>query len=369
MRVLVIADRFGTDVDRSATQVAADVAQGWMSAAPHDDVEQHALSDGGAGFLDAVIPMATHTDPVVIEGPYRKSLMDSGSVPAQIATVGQTAYIEAAHVIGRHLAPAGLDAAQHLSGSSAGVGELLLAARETGARRIVLGVGTDVACHDGGRGLLEAVGAGPDLRDLLKVCRHWAEVSLVLASTSQMPLTGFHGASAALVTEHDLTPLASQEQEALLGAFTEVVNAALGGQRSPDLLTGAARRREREPGGGVGGGVGYAMQILGAQTVPGAALLLQDLDLESRLSGALVVLVTQRYDWHSVGSGVVADAARAALDAAAPTVLLAEEVLVGRREGMSLGISGTYALRPAETLARLASRVAKTWSPPPRSGS
>ncbi len=78
------------------------------------------------------------------------------------------------------------------------------------------------------------------------------------------------------------------------------------------------------------------------------------------------MLVTQRYDWHSIASGVVADTARIALDAACPAVLLAEEVLVGRREGMSLGISGSYALRAGETMSHMGARVARTWSPPPR---
>lgn len=366
MRVLVVADRFGPGDGRSATQVAAAVAAGWLQGAPHDEVEPFALSDGGAGFIDAVTELAQETAPVVIDGPFRGSVGDPGPVPAQIVVAGGTAYIEAAHVVGRHLLTAEMNSVGDPQASSAGVGELLLAARATGAQRIVVGVGIDVACHDGGRGLLQALGAGQEMQALPQVCREWSSVALVLATSSQMPLTGFHGASAALTSEHGVSPQLSQQMEGEMGAYTETVDAALGGPRSPDLLTGAARRREREPGAGVGGGIGYALQVLGAQTVPGAALLLRDLDVESRLMGALVVLVTQRYDWHSIGAGVVAETARAALDAACPAVLLAEEVLVGRREGMSLGISGSYGLRSAETLTHMSARVARTWSPPPR---
>lgn len=366
MRVVVVADRFGPGDGHSARQMASEVAQGWSSGAPHDQVESFALSDGSAGFVDAVSARADETSPVVIDGPFRGAGAASEPVPAQIALAGETAYIEAAHVVGRHLVPPELDLAGSFGASSAGVGELLTAARATGARRIVVGVGIDVACHDGGRGLLEALGAGPRLEALPQVCRDWSGHTLVLATASSMPLTGFHGASAALASEHGVSPRVSQQMEGEMGAYTEIVDAALGGVRSPDLLTGAARRRERESGAGVGGGLGYALQILGAQTTPGASLLLEDLDIESRLSGALIVLVTQRYDWHSIGSGVVADTARAALGAACPTVLLAEEVLVGRREGMSLGISGSYALRAAETMPQLSARVARTWSPPPR---
>ncbi|MGB3763648.1 MAG: glycerate kinase [Ornithinimicrobium sp.] len=366
MRVLVVADRFGPGDGRSARQMATDVAGGWASGAPHDDVDSFALSDGSAGFVDAVSALADATSPVVIDGPFRGIGVECEPVPAQIVLAGDTAYIEAAHVVGRHLVPPEMDLAESFRASSAGVGELLAAARATGAQRIVVGVGIDVACHDGGRGLLQALGAGPDLEALPEVCRDWSGLTLVLATASSMPLTGFHGTSAALASEHGVSPEFSQQMESEMGAYTETVDAALGGIRTPDLLTGAARRREREAGAGVGGGLGYALQILGAQTTPGAALLLDDLDVEQRLSGALVVLVTQRYDWHSIGSGVVADTARAALAAACPTVLLAEEVLVGRREGMSLGISGSYALRSTETMSQLSARVAKTWSPPPR---
>ena len=62
----------------------------------------------------------------------------------------------------------------------------------------------------------------------------------------------------------------------------------------------------------------------------------------------------------------VADTARAALETATPTVVLADSVAVGRREGMSLGVSGSYERRPGEALGDLAARVARTWTPAPR---
>ena len=60
---------------------------------------------------------------------------------------------------------------------------------------------------------------------------------------------------------------------------------------------------------------------------------------------------------------------------ATPAVALAGQVLIGRREAMALGLSGTYAVaeRPDEvevamsdpvgTLRARAARVAATWSP------
>ena len=70
--------------------------------------------------------------------------------------------------------------------------------------------------------------------------------------------------------------------------------------------------------------------------------------------------------------------AQAALEAATPCIVIAGQVLVGRREGMGIGLSGMYAVAadptqeqaavadPVGTLANRAARVARTWSPPPR---
>ncbi len=358
VRVVIVADRFGGQLGAPAAAQA--IAHGWCRQAPHDDVEAHPLSDGAAGFLDAVTALpGVSTVPVVVDGP------GGGEVPAQIALregdgAVRTAYLDASHAAGRHLAnEAALARPERLS--SAGVGQLLLAAREQDVGRIVLGV-ADLACHDAGLGLLQALGAGEDLTGLPAVVQQWRGTSLVLAVATQAPLTGFHGASAALGSEHGVDALKTQELEGLVGRLTERVEGVL--PSSKDLLTGARRRPERKPGAGAGGGVGYAVQLLGARTAPGAQLLLDEIGLRDRLAGALVVLATARYDGRTVHDGVVAEVATAALDAASPTVVLAEQVLVGRREGMSLGVSGSYGLRAGEDLGDLAARVARTWSPP-----
>lgn len=354
---MIVADRIGEQL--GAPTAARAIADGWRRRAPHDEVEAHPMSDGGPGFLDAVTALpGVSTVPVVVDGP------SGGEVPAQIAVregAVHTAYLDASHAAGRHLVDrTALTRPDRLS--SAGVGRLLLAARELGAQRIVLGVG-DLACHDAGIGLLRALGAGDDLVGLRDVVHAWRGVSLLLATATRAPLTGFDGASAALGSEHGLPAPLTQQLERHIGEQTDRVDRALPSPK--DLLTGVRLRPGREPGAGAGGGVGYAVQLLGARTEPGARLLLEETGVGARLAGALVVLATGRYDGRTVHDGVVAETASAALEAAAPTVVLAGEVLVGRREGMSLGVSGSYGMRAGEDLSDLAARVARTWSPPP----
>ena len=362
-RVVVVVDRSG---DRLPPGTEETVAQGWRTAAPHAQVETHLLHDGGAGFAAVVAeraasagaPVATH--PVLVPDPAGRE------VPAAVTVVGEgagaTAYLDTAQVVGRHL----VDAARLADPgglSSAGVGILLRRARGLGARRVVVGAGP-AAAHDGGRGLLTALGAGPDLEHLAAVREEWADVALVLATTSEASLLGFHGASASL-GELGVAPTVTQRLETELGMLSDRVNALLPPPR--DLLTGLPRRPERSPGSGVAGGIGFALQLLGARTDTGPRLLLEELGVGPRLPGGLVVLVTDTYDWTTIHAGVVPDAARAASEAASPTVVLAREVAGGRREGMSLGVSGSYGLRAGEELADLAARVARTWTPtPPR---
>lgn len=367
-RVVVVADRSG---DRLPPGTAAAVAEGWAARAPHAQVEAHESSDGGAGLAALVADrLGGSTQPVLVPSP------SGGDVPAAITLArpgpeagaggepedgaGRTAYLDTAEVAGRHLV--GAERLRDPEGlSSAGVGRMLRHARDLGARRIVVGVGP-LACHDGGLGLLAELGAGDDLARLAEVRREWAGTRLVLATTTEASLLGFHGASAGL-GELGVAPEVTQRLENSLGGLTDRVNAVLPPQQ--DLLTGLPRRPDRLLGAGAGGGVGYALHLLGARTDTGARLLLDELGIRHRLPGALLVLVTEAYDHQTVHAGVVADTARAALESGTPAIVLAREVAVGRRDGMSLGVSGSYPARAEEDLAALAGRVARTWTPPP----
>lgn len=358
-RVVVVADRCG---ELTAHDAARAVAEGWAARAPHVDVEAHGLHSGGAGLPEVVLhALGGTTEPVLVPGP------DGQDVPAAITWVEEkgrrTAYLDTAQVAGRHLAapdrlvdPAGL--------TSAGVGRLLLLARERGAERIVVSVG-DLATHDAGMGLLAELGAPPDdLGRLRQVRDDWRGVPLVLLAPDEATLLGFHGASARLGERYGVDGEVTQRLETSFGELTDRVNQALPPTR--DLLTGLARRPEREPGSGAGGGVGYALQLIGARTDVAARFLLDELEVRPRLAAAsLLVVVTGSFDGDTVHDGVVPEVASAALDTATPTVLLAEQVQVGRREGMSLGISGSYELRSGEGMPQLAARVARTWTPAP----
>jgi glycerate kinase len=385
VRVLIAPDCFTGTL--SAGQAAEAIAQGWRRSAPQDDLTLVPLSDGGPGFLDVLSSaLGGTTISVTVVDPLGRP------VPAAILMVDlggtRTAYIESAQACGLHLLADG--ERNPMVTSTYGVGELIEAAVSGDATRVVIGLGGS-GTNDGGAGMLAALGAGdPDalavggakLRDLdddalhglIRLRDRLRAVELVLATDVDSPLLGFHGASAVFAPQKGATAEMAQELESALGRFTEVVCRVVPAGR--DLLTGKEMRLDREPGAGAAGGLGYGLLLLGGRRVSGVQAVLEAVDFDVLVQATdLVVTGEGTFDWQSLRGKVVAGVAQAALARAKPTVVIAGQSLVGRRETMALGISGTYAVAanpgqvaaaladPAGTLSARTARVATTWSP------
>ena len=386
VRVLIAPDSFGSTL--GPVQAATAMAQGWLDAAPHDELELLPLSDGGPGFLDVLARAlggttvaTTVSDPLGREVPAAVLIVDDGG--------RRTAYVEACQATGLHLLAA--DERDPGLTSTWGVGELLETAVAEGARRVVVGVGGG-STNDGGAGLLAALGAGPDsalargglaladapddaLLALPAVLDRFADVEIVLATDDETPLLGLQGTSAVEAPRKGASPEQAQALEAALGHFTDLVVRALP-SIPVDLLTGRPRRMEREVGAGAAGGLGYALLVLGARRVGGVDQVLRDCGFRVAVARSdLVVTGAGKVDWSTLRGSVVSGVAAATLETGRPTVLVAGECLVGRRETMSLGLAGTYAVAdtprdveamvadPVATLAARTARVARTWSP------
>ena len=385
MHVVIAPDCFTGTL--TATQAAGAIAAGWSQSAPRDILTLVPLSDGGPGFLDVMVRAVegeviatTVADPLGREVPASILVADQAGV--------RTAYLESAQACGLHL----LSASERDPAltSTYGVGQLLRAARDSGARRIVVGLGGS-GTNDGGAGLLAALGAGsrddlgrgglalrdlgPDALDGLDaVRRDWAGIELVAATDVDNPLLGLHGASATFAPQKGASPQGAQDLEGALGHFADRLWRHL--PAGTDLLTGRARRLDREPGAGAAGGLGYGLFVLGGHRRSGVELILESIGFRDLVAAAdLVVTGEGCFDWQSLHGKVVAGVAGIALTTATPVVVIAGQVLVGRREGMSLGLSGMYAVAsdprqeeaafadPVGTLRERAARVARTWSP------
>ncbi len=386
MHVLIAPDSFTGTL--TATQAAEAMAQGWRETAPEDLLTLMPLSDGGPGFLDVLAGSVLDTSTVVV------TVADplGREVPAAVLLTGaggrRTAYVEAAQAVGLHLLAA--DERNPAVTSTWGVGQLLEAALAEGAERIVVGMGGS-ATNDGGAGMLARLGAGSvedlgrgglalaglgddALPGLASVRARFAGTEILVASASDAPLLGFHGASAVHAPRKGASPELAQQLESALGRLTEVVHRTV--PPRTDLMTGQPRRVEHEPGAGAGGGLGYALMLLGARRVSGVEEVLGAVGFPGMVAAAdLVVTGEGCFDWQSLRGSVIAGVAGTGLESATPTLVVAGQVSVGRRDAMALGLSGTYAVAetPAEveaavadpvgTLAARMARIATTWSP------
>ncbi|MDQ1676982.1 MAG: glycerate 2-kinase [Actinomycetota bacterium] len=367
----MVPDSFGGTL--SAAQAAEAVALGWADGAPHDRVDPRPLSDGGPGFVEVLhatvggdLLTLTVSDPL------------GRPVPATVLLAGGTAYVESAQACGLHHLAA--DERDPRVASSYGVGLLLAAAVEAGARRVVVGLGGS-ATNDGGAGMYAALGAPPLGADglalpyggaALAACAGLGGVpalrgaEVVLASDVDNPLLGLHGASAVYGPQKGADRADVLLLDAALQTWAEVLVADLPGC-PPDLAT--------LPGGGAAGGLGAALLAVGGHREPGIELVRTLVGLDDAMDRAdLVITGEGSFDSQSLRGKVVSGVAGAALERGVPCLVLAGQVHVGKREAAAAGIEAAYSLaehagsvdealrRPAEALRSLAARVAKEWS-------
>jgi glycerate kinase len=288
------------------------------------------VADGGDGTL-AVLLRATpgsRGQPLRVTGPL------GAPVDARLGWLdASTAVVELAEAAGLRLVPAG--ALDPLHATTYGVGELIRAALDGGARRLVLGVGGS-ATSDGGAGLLAALGArlldarGRDLApgggalpglarvDLDGLDPRLRRCRIEVAADVRSPLLGPRGAAATFGPQKGATPADVARLDAALGHFARLAAAA----------AGADPARAAEPGMGAAGGASFALAVLcGAVVVRGAPLVCDLVGLDAALRGAALALTGEgRLDASTAEGKAPAEVARRAAAAGVPCVALAGSV-------------------------------------------
>ena len=357
MRVLIAPDSFAGTL--TAVEAAAAIAEGWRRHAPADDLDLAPMADGGQGFVDVLHAAVGGTVlAVTVTGPH------GTPVPATLLVAGDTAYVEAVQACGPHLLDGPVETA-----TTRGVGELLAAALDAGATRVVVGLG-GTGAMDGGAGMLAALGAtgpldggaaglaGVGAVDLAPARERVAGVDLVAATDVDSPLTGLFGAP--------------KTAGPSVGLAEDLVPAVDGWLEAWAVATD--RRTSLEKGAGAAGGIGFGLLLLGAARAPGIGLVVDAVDLAGRARAAdLVVTGEGAFDFSSRSGKVPYGVAEVAAEALRPCVAVAGQVLVGSREMRALGIESAYSVvdlvgeerafaDPAGALADLAERVARTWS-------
>ncbi len=368
MRIVIAPDEFKGSL--TAPAAARAIAEGWAQTAPEDVLDLCPMSDGGPGFVDTLAAaLGGELISATVSGPL------GAPVPAALLLVDDVVYVESAQACGIHLIET--TAQDPRVTTSFGVGELLRIAVSLRPKKIVVGLGGS-GTNDGGAGLLAALGATADVElgaggsglagiseiDIELARELLAGVELVAATDVDNPLLGLTGASKAFGPQKG----ADDNTVLVLDAALEAFAAAIG--RRPDGKDPAVAL-----GSGAAGGLGYALMHLGATRSPGIGTVLAATDFDARVRACDLVITGEGcFDWQSMRGKVVSGVATMTMPTARPCVVIAGDVLVGRREYSALGISSAYPIaevagsvqaaeaEPVQWLQATAARVARTWS-------
>ncbi|MCE8014841.1 glycerate kinase [Halomonas sp. MCCC 1A17488] len=363
MNILLAPDSYKDALP--ARKAANAMATGIQRASPKAQWDECPMGDGGEGTLDALI--------VSTQAQRRYQMVQDALGRACQAAWGwhaatRTAYIELAEASGLQRLTPSERTAMHTS--THGVGELMLAALDEGAERLVLMLGGS-ATNDAGAGMLQALGArllddrgqplppgGAALLDLARVeldglDPRLASVSVETAVDVDNPLLGERGATAVFGPQKGANEEDVARLEAALANFADKVVKALG------------EDYREMPGAGAAGGMGFAARaFLGAELRPGIELVMDQVGFRQRLAGAdLVITGEGRLDGQSLSGKTPIGIARRARDAGVPVVVLAGSLGEGWQLAYREGVTAALALADGpmaleEALARCAELLA-----------
>ncbi|TDD80076.1 glycerate kinase [Saccharopolyspora karakumensis] len=286
-RIVVAPSGFKECLD--AEQVADAIQAGVRRVIPGSVVDTVPLIDGGEGSARLLARATGGTlVPVTVTGPV------GDPVAAHFALLDDdTAFVEMAAAAGLSLVPPSRRDPGRTT--SRGVGELIRAALDTGAQRIVVGCGDSGVC-DGGAGALQALGAritdesgreiGPGGAELLRADRidasglgpRLSEVDMTVAVNPRNALCGPDGVARRYGPQKGAS---AQDVELLSSAMSNWARLL-----DPDLA--------ELPGAGASGGLAAGLAgVLGARLESRFDVFLTSTDLEQRLRTADLVITAE----------------------------------------------------------------------------
>lgn len=150
LRIVIAPDSYKGSLN--ALEVAEAMAEGVKTVMPDAQTILLPVADGGEGTVDSIVKaLSGEKIEVTVKDPLNNSVKSCFGLIDQ----GETAIIEMAAASGLPLVPKDLRDPRYTT--TYGTGQLMIAAMERGARRIILGIGGS-ATNDGGAGMAQALG-------------------------------------------------------------------------------------------------------------------------------------------------------------------------------------------------------------------
>ena len=341
-RCLVISDSFkGTLSSPAICCIARSLAvPGWQ-------VDALPVADGGEGTVDCFLDAcggrrvtAVVSDPFGAEAESFYGLLPDG-----------TAVVECAAAAGLPLAEGRLDPERT---TTYGVGQLMAAALDNGAKRLILGLGGSCT-NDGGCGAAAALGVRffdrqgrsfvptgitlAEIADIDLSRRHPAldDVPLTVMCDINNPLYGALGAAYVFAPQKGADAACVQRLDEGLRHFATVLRQRLG--IPVDKL----------PGGGAAGGFGAGCAaLLGGTLRSGIETVLDTVDFDRRAAGYdLIVTGEGRLDSQSLGGKVVSGVAGRCHALGVPAAALVGASETDMAAAYGEGVSGVFPINPA----------------------
>lgn len=284
--VVIAPDKFKGSL--SAQEAAAAIRRGVLDVEPEADCVVCPMADGGEGTVDVFLAMGATRHVAKVCGPL------GDPVDAVFAMKRETAILEMSSASGLELIAN--DRRDPMQTTTFGTGELIRAALEAGASRLIVGIGGS-ATNDAGVGMLRALGArffdteGKELGNAIAAYERLAGidislldprlnvVSVEVASDVDNPLCGTHGAAHTFAAQKGASPRDIETLDRILRRIADVSRQTLGRDFSDDRGAGAA------------GGLGFALiAFLDARLQSGVALVAREAELEKHLATATMCL-------------------------------------------------------------------------------
>ncbi|GAB6191192.1 glycerate kinase [Desulfocastanea catecholica] len=344
MRIIAAPNAFKGSL--RAMDAAMAMKKGILAAMPDCHVVCVPVADGGDGLTEVLVEALAGT---LIETTVLGPRLEPLSSLFCLAEAKGVAVIEMAKASGLALLPK--NEQDPTKTSTYGTGQLIRAALDKGARRIIVGLGGSATC-DGGIGMASALGyifldnkgtalvpIGSSLRlihtiDGGKVDKRLKTVVVEGVCDVTNPLIGPNGASHVYSSQKGASPEQIIELDAGLENLARVIDRDMGIDIRHMAGAGAA--------GGLGGGL---HAFLGAELRKGIDLVIDIVKLKEKIRGADLVLTAEgRIDFQTKYDKAPAGVARAAQEAGVPCIAVCGGVGERIDELYDVGIDAVFSI-------------------------
>lgn len=345
-KILLVPDSFkGTLSSRQVCQVMAGQLRRFF---PQAQVKSIPVADGGEGSVEAFLAAAggerrTRT----VTGPFGEPVEAFYGVLGD----GRTAVIEMAACAGLPLAEGRLNPER---ATTYGVGELLLAAKEAGCTKAILGLGGSCT-NDGGAGAAAALGAKFTRADGAAFVPSGGTLGEIAALDVSPVAQALQGMELTAMCDID-NPLYGEAGAAVVFAPQKGADAAMvarldAGLRHLGQVSARCLGRDFShlPGAGAAGGLGFGMAAFcGAQLRMGIDAVLDAVGFDSLLPGTDVVFTGEgKIDSQSARGKVVSGVAARCGKAGVPVVAVVGQIGQGFEEMYQQGLTAVFSINRA----------------------